>query len=338
MDYLYGNLLLESNLSDKLVIKSSNISLIWKKLYLMLNNFFDVLPIILFGLFILTIFVVAGILARSIIKKIMTNRRHYNVALVLARISQWICITMGIFISLAIVFPSITPADLLAGFGLGSLALGLAFKDILRNYLSGILILLKEPFKIGDEIKYKEFEGTVEFVDTRSTFLKSYDGRLILIPNGEIYSNAITVNTAYGKRCSEYDVGIGSSDDIKKASEIILNILHDIEGVTKDPKPEVIVVELGQWFNSLRARWWTNPRQIEVLRIKSLVLSSVKKRFFEEGIDLPFPTQTILWHDQTESTDGNREKQREGWPPGKNPGEAKTIADEISKLNNSKNI
>ncbi|MBA3662326.1 MAG: mechanosensitive ion channel family protein [Gammaproteobacteria bacterium] len=322
--------LIENDLTAKLSIHAPNITTIWQKLNLILQNFLQALPIFAIGLFVFIIFFIAGKLARSIIKNVMINRRHYNVALVIARLAQWGFILAGILISLAVIFPSITPADLLAGLGLGGLALSFAFKDILQNYLSGVLILLQEPFKIGDEIKYKDFEGAVEFVDTRTTFLKSYDGRRILIPNGEIYTNAITVNTTYGMRCSEYDIGIGSSDDLQKASQIIREILGSINTIIKEPAPEVIIVELGAYYNSLRARWWTAPKQLEVLRIRGKVLSGIKKRFHEEGIDIPFPTQTILWHDQTETTDGNREKQREGWPPSQHLTKGNTIADAIT--------
>lgn len=307
--------IIQNELAEKLTVEPLKFSQVWEKINDIINSFILALPIILLGLFVFFIFYLLGTVFRRSIKKIMQHRRHYNVALVLGRLAQWFFILLGILVTLAIIFPSITPVDLLAGLGIGGIALALAFKDILQNYLSGILILIQEPFKIGDEIKYQNFEGHVEFIDTRTTYLKSYDGRRIIIPNGEIYTNTVTVNTTYGSRSTEYDITIGCNDDLEKASEIILKVLQSTEGVLDEPKPEVFVVDLSAYSNNIRARWWTTPRQLNVLRVASKVLNEIKVKLYEAGIDLPFPTQVSLWHDQTEATDSIREKQREGWPP-----------------------
>jgi small conductance mechanosensitive channel len=333
-NFFYSSIQMESDITDKLSIQKLDIHLFWKKLYLMANDFFQIIPTILLGIVIFLIFYFIGNIIRSIIKRTMKNRRHYNIGLVLARMAQWVLVFLGFLVTLAIIFPSITPADLLTGLGVGGIALGFAFKDILQNYLSGILILLQEPFKIGDEIKHQEFEGKVEFIDTRSTFIKSYDGRRIMIPNGQIYTNAIIVNTTYGVRCTEYDIGIGCSDDLKKAADIIMHVMDSISDIKKDPKPEVFVVALADYSNQLRARWWTTPFQIDVLRIRSKVLINIKQQLFAAGIDIPFPTQVLLWHDQTEATDGQRSKQREGWVPGNKSPEGNSIASSIKDLPN----
>jgi len=325
-------LFISTDLADKLTISEINLNMIWKKIYSMLDNFIQAIPVILLGLLTFAVFFIIGKIIRNVIKRMMRNRRGYNIGLVLARMAQWLFVLAGFMITLAIIFPSITPADLLAGLGIGSIALGFAFKDILQNYLAGILILLQEPFKIGDEIRYKEFEGRVEFIDTRTTFIKSYDGRRVLIPNGEIYTNAIIVNTTYDQRCTEYDIGIGCSDDLQKASDIILKVLKNTNGVMKNPEPEVLVIALDDFKNQLRARWWTIPYQIDVLRIRSQVLEKIKQELYASGIDMPFPTQVVLWHDQTEKTDGSRITQREGWPPGQHPPPANTLA---TSINNS---
>lgn len=330
MESLVNNdILVQDDLVEKLTINKISINMFANKIHSMFDYFAQAIPAILLGLFIFAIFLTTGKLLRSVIKQFMSNHRGYNVWLVLARIAQWVLTLVGFLIALAIIFPSITPADLLTGLGVGGIAFGFAFKDILQNNLAGILILLQKPFQIGDEIRYKEFEGSVEFIDTRSTFIKSYDGRRILIPNGEIYANAITVNTTYQFRCTEYDIGIGCNDDLQKASDIILDVMKNIPDVMKNPEPEVLVIALDDFKNQLRIRWWSTPRQIDVIRIKSHVLKKIKEEFYKAGIDIPFPTQVILWHDQTEDTDGNRSKQREGWVPGINPPKANTLATNI---------
>jgi small conductance mechanosensitive channel len=313
-------------------MKNGNLSFFWEKVQALTQNFLEMLPNLSIGIVILILFYVAGKITRNTVRNVMKNHKHYNLSLVAGRLAQWTLTLLGILIALAIVFPSITTADIVGGLGVGSIALGFAFKDILQNYLAGILILIQQPFKIGDEIKYKEFEGQVEFIDTRATFLKSYDGRRILIPNGEIYINVIVVNTSYTFRCSEYDIGIGTSDDLEKASNIILKVLSEIDSIATAPAPEILAVSLNDFSNILRARWWTSPYQRDIILAKSFFIKKIKKSLYEEGIDLPYPTQVVLWHDQTEQTDGDRNKQREGWPPGQSSPAKNTLASAISKL------
>lgn len=127
---------------------------------------------------------------------------------------------LGILITVTIMVPSFTPASLISALGVGGVAIGFAFKDIFQNFLAGVLLLVTEPFGIDDQIKYEDFEGTVETIQTRATTIKTYDGRRVVIPNAELFINAVTVNTAYDKRRRQYDIGIGYGDDIGRARQL----------------------------------------------------------------------------------------------------------------------
>ncbi|MEL7226227.1 MAG: mechanosensitive ion channel family protein, partial [Cyanobacteria bacterium J06576_12] len=206
-------------------------------------------------------------------------------------------------------------ADALSALGIGGVAIGFAFKDILQNFLAGILILLTEPFAMDDQIIFGDYEGTVEHIQTRATTIRTYDGRRVVIPNAELFTNAVTVNTAYDRRRLQHDIGIGYGDDIAKAKEIILEVLGEHGEILSDPQPEALVVELADSTINIRARWWIEPpRRADFMQSQDWVLENVCNRLVAAGIDLPFPTQQVLFHDQTEETDGNRAKQREGWP------------------------
>ena len=175
----------------------------------------------------------------------------------------------------------------------------------------------ERPFRIGDQIKYKGFEGTVEDIQTRATTIKTYDGRRVIIPNAELFTHAVTVNMAYDKRRLQYDVGIGYGDDIARARELMLEAMREVDGVLSDPGPEALVMDLAESSVNIWARWWVDPpRQADILDAQDKVLEAIKNKLSENGIDLPFPTRQILWHDQTEATDGDRKQQREGWPAG----------------------
>src|SRR5690606_6876646 len=123
--------------------------------------------------------------------------------------------------------------------------------------------------------------------------------------------------TAFERRRTSYDIGIGAGDDIDAARAAILTALHRVDGVLNEPSPEVFVVDLADFSVKLRVWWWTEPpRQLQVLGGQRRVLTAIKSALLDAGIDLPFPTYQVLFHDQTEETDGDRQRQREGWPPG----------------------
>jgi small conductance mechanosensitive channel len=244
--------------------------------------------------------------------------RHTSAGLVIGRLAQSLVLGLGFLVAATIVFPSFQVGDMVEVLGLTSVALGFAFRDILQNFLAGILILWTRPFVIDDQIVYKDFEGTVTDIQTRATFIETYDGRRIVIPNAELFTNAVTVNTANVVRRMEHDVGIGVADDIEHARTIILETLRSLDGVESEPAPDVCVVDLADYSIKLRVRWWIRPpRRADVVAARDSVLTRVKARLIEEGIDLPYPTTQVLFHDQTEVTDGDRRRQREGWPAGK---------------------
>jgi small-conductance mechanosensitive channel len=284
----------------------------------MINGFIGALPGIGLAIIVFVLFYLAAMWIRSLVERVIgAAGLSPGAGLVLGRLSRWLVSLVGLLVALNIAVPSFTAGELIQLLGIGSVAIGFAFRDILQNFLAGILLLLTEPFRIGDQIVVNDFEGTVEDIETRATTIKTYDGRRIVIPNSSLFTESVTVNTAFDRRRSQYDFGIGCGDDVDQAKRLILETLKDVEGVSKDPPPETFVVGLGDFSVNIRARWWTESRRASVVAVQSEVINAIKRRLLENGIDLPFPTQQILFHDQTEETDGDRSRQREGWPAGK---------------------
>ncbi|HEV7415643.1 MAG TPA: mechanosensitive ion channel family protein [Tianweitania sediminis] len=277
-------------------------------------GFQRLLPNIAVALVVFALFFLVGWLVRRSFLRWAALHDRDNLGDVLGSFLRWIIVAAGTLIALTIVIPSLKPGDLVAGLGIGSVAIGFAFKDILQNWLAGLLLLIRQPFRPGDQIVVKDYEGTVQRIETRATIIKTYDGRSAIIPNADVYSNAVIVNTAHQTRRSDYDVGIGYGDSIDEARAAILEAVSGIDGVEANPAPEALVWDLAASTVNLRVRWWTNSVRTDVVHVKAQVLEAIKKALDAAGIDMPFETQVMLVHDQTDEDDGIRGKQREGWP------------------------
>jgi small-conductance mechanosensitive channel len=185
------------------------------------------------------------------------------------------------------------------GLGVGAFgfAMGFALRDILSNFLSGILILGTRHFSVGDQIRIKEYEGTVEAIEMRGTILKTYDGRRVTIPNSEVYTNAVINNTIYTMRRSSIFVGVSYDSDLEMVKELILTALKTVPNVAQQPQPDVLVKELGNYSIQLEIRIWTSAQQIDVLTVNSTATKAIKEALRAGGVQIPFPTQIIIIHD-----------------------------------------
>lgn len=298
------------------------------------NDLVRRLPYILVGILVFVMFHLSGKGVHRLIRRMVVRRtRHRQLALVIGRLAQGATSFLGLLVALVIMLPTLKPAQIVQLLGISSVAIGFAFRDILQNFLAGILILLTRPFRIDDQIRYGEFEGTIEDIQTRATLIRTYDGRRVVIPNGSLFTSSVIVNTAFEQRRIEYDLGIGYGDDVDTAKQVILDAVNSVEGVLADPPADVLVFGLAPSSITIRVRWWiTPPRRFDALDSRDRVLAAIRKALAENGIDIPFPTQTILFHDQTDECDGDRTRQREGWPPGQSPPRPRSIAGALHAL------
>ncbi|MEM1086603.1 MAG: mechanosensitive ion channel family protein [Pseudomonadota bacterium] len=279
-----------------------------------LDGFIRLLPNIVVAITLVIIAYIVGAVLKSSITGYYKKRERYDLGKMLGGIAKWSLLLTATLFALTIVLPNLSPSSLFAGLGVSSVAIGFAFKDILQNWLAGLLILLRQPFEVGDQIVAQDYEGTVQHIETRSTIIKTYDGMHAIIPNSEIYTNAVLVKTAREKRRSQYDIGIGYGDDPDAAREKLLSMLQGIQNIESDPEPQVLMWDLAASWVTLRLRWWTDTRRADVVAVRSQIIEGIKKTLDDAGIDMPYDTVVNLFHDQTDEYDGIRGKQREGWP------------------------
>lgn len=236
------------------------------------------LPYVALAAVVFVAFYIAGIVLRSVATRFtLRTRRHRSVGIVLGRLGQGFLVLLGLLVALVIAVPGFTPGQLISVLGLSSVAIGFAFRDILQNFLAGILLLLSEPFRIGDQIKSGDFEGTVENVETRATSIVTYDGRRIVMPNSALFTNPVTVNTAREKRRLEYDVKLPKDADVPKIRHLILRTITPLPHVLDEPSPDVLVIAFTDNDLTLRVRWWVEPpRHFELQQGLDTVLLHIR--------------------------------------------------------------
>ncbi len=301
----------------------------------MINGVIEQLPNIIVAIVVFAAFYLFAGALKNIGRRFARRAGLTRTAeLAIGRLARSLTIIIGLFVAAPIVFPSFTAGQAVEVLGIGGVAIGFAFRDILQNFLAGILLFLTQPFKISDQIIVGDFEGTVEDIQTRATFIRTYDGRRVVIPNADLFTQSVIVNTAFPTRRSQYDVAIGYRDDIARARQVILDAITGIDEVLQTPAPDAFVVELAPSSVNIRTRWWTHSQRAEVIKLSARVIEAIKLALDEAGIDMPYPTRQVLFHDQTEEIDGDRARQREGWPitPGVQPPAPRRIVDALAKL------
>jgi len=169
---------------------------------------------------------------------------------------------------------------------------------MIANFISGLMILINRPFKIGDQITVEGESGTVRDIQIRATSVKTYDGRKVIVPNSTLYNDTVINNTAYDERRFEVVVGIGYDEDIQKAKDLAMESLKEAEGVDPEPEPQVFVNELGGSSVDLKLRGWTKPSKANMVKSASEVTQIVKEKYDEAGIDIPYPIRTVYMNEE----------------------------------------
>jgi len=279
---------------------------VWQTLRNLGEGFLAQLPYIVIGIVVFGVFLIVARIVKSIVHAAGARTRlDVMLADLLGRLASFAIVILGLFVAAVVIFPAFKPGDLITGLGITSVAIGFAFKDVLQNFFAGILILWRRPFVVGDQIRTKEYEGTVEEINIRSTRLKTYDGERAVLPNGDVYTNAILVRTAYDRRRIRFTVGIGYPDSIEEARETISHVLRETEGVLADPGPWVYVSELAPSSVNFTVYFWTGSQQANVLEISDRVATGIKLALDHAGIDLPYPHTVVLFHDTTGTREGD---------------------------------
>lgn len=181
--------------------------------------------------------------------------------------------------------------SLVAIVGAAGLAVGLALKDSLGNFAAGVMLIIFRPFKVDDVVEAGGATGKVKEIRIFATILATPDNKIITVPNGAIMGGNITNYSEMPTRRVDMVVGVGYSSDLSKVKAVISDILAADERVLKDPAPVVAVAELADSSINLVVRPWVNAA--DYWNVLWDTTETVKKRFDEEGIEIPFPQMDV---------------------------------------------
>lgn len=251
------------------------------------NTFVEALPRVGIAIALFAAFILTGRLVRPLVRRRLERRRTPSFARVFAKLTSSGMSIAGLLLAVTIVFPSVRPVDVLTGAGVLTIAAGFAFQDILQNMLAGVLLLFRQPFRGGDQITVGEATGTVEEINIRETVITTYDGRRILVPNAQVYTNVIEVQTAHHAIRSSFRVGIAYEADMALARRIAVDAVAGVPGVLSEPSAEALFVELDSSTVDLDVRFWCSAHQLEMRRTLDRAIEAVKMAFDEHSIEMP---------------------------------------------------
>ena len=202
---------------------------------------------------------------------------------------------VGILVAATIALPNMTPTKLLAGIGIGSVAIGFAFKDVFENFLAGILVLFRDPMRIGDFIHCEGIEGKVERISIRDTLIRQTDGQLLVVPNSMLFKNPVRVLTDLPVRRITVVCGVAYGEDVDAARAVIERAMGELPTVRQDRPIEIFAQAFGESSIDFEVTWWSGSTPLEVRRSRDEVVAAVKRALDEAGIEIPFPYRTLTF-------------------------------------------
>lgn len=259
----------------------------------MLEGLVNALPRIGAGLLIFLVFYLIARLVRGPVERKLAAKRSKSFGRVFSSITASSITIIGFLLAMVTAAPSVEVGTLLGGLGLLGVAAGFAFQDILSNLLSGILLLLRDPFRSGDQIAVNGVQGTVQLITIRETQIRTFDGRLVYVPNADVYQNAIEVQTSQPYVRTSVIVGVDYAADLAVARATALEVLAGIDGIRDEPAPQAYYTEFAASSINLDLRYWTGSQQAEIRRVQDQVVEHIKAAYDEAGISIPFGIVTL---------------------------------------------
>ncbi len=252
---------------------------------------------------------VAALVLQRVLRRSRMRQSLKELFALMVHMLVWI---LGIMVAAVIVFPDLTPGSILAGLGIGSVAIGFAFKDVFENFLAGIIILFRREMRIGDHIECEGIEGQVARIAVRESHIRKTDGQLVIVPNSILFKNPVVIRTHDDLRRVTIICGVAYGENVDEARGVIEEAVRSCDSVTMDDKPvQIFAQEFASSSINFEVSWWTGSRPVDVRRSRDQVVAAVKSALDEAGIEIPFPYRTLTFKEPLPLIRGGGQEERQ---------------------------
>lgn len=259
----------------------------------MLINFINFLPSLIIALIVFIVgLYFAGLLSRLVRRGLERRKTNPEVSMLLGKITRWAVIILVTMAALQQVDFNVTA--FLTGLGIVGFTIGFALQDVSKNFVAGLLLLIQQPFDVGDSIKVTDFSGTVMAVDLRATEIHTFDGQVVLIPNADVFTNPITNLSRAARRRVELTVGVAYDSNLEEVARLALAAVSSIPGLIVDPEPVVHFQGFGASSIDLTVFYWIDTSHTDLFTAKDIGLQQLKQALERAGIEIPYPIQMVI--------------------------------------------
>lgn len=288
------------------------VRIMWRQVMGMARDTIALLPQIAVALVVLILTWAIAALGRSLVSRTLARTKLRpslkDLFTLLTSILVWV---LGIMIAAVIVFPGLTPASILAGLGIGSVAIGFAFKDVFENFLAGIIILFRREMRMGDHIECEGIEGKVAHIAIRESHIRQTDGQLVIVPNAMLFKNPVYVRTDQKHRRQTVICGVAYDVDVDEARTVMTKAVEGCKTVEQGERPiQVFAQEFADSSINFEITWWAGSTPVEQRRSRDEVVTAVKHALDQAGLEIPFPYRTLTFKEPlplTRSRDGEED-------------------------------
>lgn len=241
-------------------------------------------------IFLITLYL-ASLFSRAVRRAMDRRNASAQAKNLMVKISYWSALILGTIAALQQVGFNLTA--FLTGLGIIGFTIGFALQDVSKNFISGLLLLIQQPFSIGDSIEVNGFGGTVVQIDLRATEMHTFDGRVVFIPNADIFTSPITNFSRASRRRLELSSRVSYDSDLENVRQTALQAIQSIPGLLEFPAPVMNFHSLGDSTVDFTLYFWIDTSQIDMFIAKDRCVVALKNAFEASGIEIPYPIQML---------------------------------------------
>ena len=231
---------------------------------------------------------------KAVDQALKRTRMHASARNLIVSIVHFASLIAVLMITLSILDLNRVVTSLLAGAGVVGLALGFAFQDLAANFISGVGLSVRHPFRVGDIIETNDIIGVVEQLDLRTTRLRTFDGKRVIVPNSKIYQDVLINHTDNDLKRMDLSCGVGYGDDLVKVRTVVVEALNALDARDESREAAMFFTEFGDSSINFTAQvWFDYNSQADLLKCQSEAVIALKKAFDANDITIPFPIRTL---------------------------------------------